>query len=217
MKHDTERCNIPKPHRYSFRESSRSNIVDISGNLDKYSLLKADYECLKEELGQRNATILKLQIEIKEMKENFVKEKDELISKIENVNDSNCQNYTDLHVKLEAVIKENEELSKKLYHKDLENKQNMINKNHEIKKLRKDLVYVKEKYKSDRGKYNTAREKYKTEAVRLQEKHKNVVDNLKNRIQMLEVSKEFFQVYSLITLIIPRHPSPRRVLEKETR
>ena len=140
IKNDLSRCNIPKPHRYSFRESnSNSNIVNISGNIDKYSLLKSDYESLKEELGQRNATILKMQIEMKELKTKFFDEKDALITKIERANNDKSEDFSDLHIKLDGVIKENEDLSKKLYHRDLENKQNMINKNQAIKLMQREI------------------------------------------------------------------------------
>mmetsp|Transcript_3666 Transcript_3666/g.4276 ORF Transcript_3666/g.4276 Transcript_3666/m.4276 type:complete len:83 (+) Transcript_3666:401-649(+) len=81
-------------------------------NFDKYTLLKQDYEGLKEELGQRNATILQMQLDIKEMKSKFMNEKDSLIGKIEKSKDDSVSGFDDIIFKLDGVIKENEELSK---------------------------------------------------------------------------------------------------------
>ena len=159
----------------------------MSINFDKYTLLKADYENLQEELGKRNATVLQLQMDIKEMKTNFMNEKDELIAKIEKANDSKVEDFGDIHLKLDGVIKENEELSKRLYHRDLENKQNMINKNRDIKLLQKEICELKDQIKSDKENSIKYRNKYKTELIKQQDKFSKVVSNLKNRIKFLEV------------------------------
>ncbi|CAI2367706.1 unnamed protein product [Moneuplotes crassus] len=189
-RNEVSRCNIPKPQNYTMKDDKSSrNFVDFSEKSEDPLFFKSECEMLKEQLGQRNATILKMQIEMKEMKESFVQEKDELISKIESSNSSNSQSYEDLYTKLNAVIKENESLSKKLYLKDLQYKQAMIQKNNEIKVLNKQIFTLQDQFKYERSSFISTKEKYKSSTLELQEKHKSVIDILSKKIKKLEHDK----------------------------
>lgn len=75
LKGDFSACNIPRPQRYSFRDSESKGRAAETSRVDTYTALKSEYEGLKEELGKRNATILSLQDEIKSMKEKYAAEK----------------------------------------------------------------------------------------------------------------------------------------------
>lgn len=99
IRNEASGCNIPRPLRYSFRNSdSKSNIIDsvrkeTSSHLNTYSDQNmmtsmqadftplSDYEELKAELQQRNVTILNLQSEIKDLKLKHQTEMERLLSK----------------------------------------------------------------------------------------------------------------------------------------
>lgn len=144
---------------------------------------------MKDELAHRNTTILNLQREIKDLKSKFETEKNALVSKLQNVNMTN-EDYEVYQEKLDSVIKENEELSKKLYQRELENKQNMINKNQSIKTLQKQILELTEKLETDKENKAYHSSKYKSDLAKYQEKFAKAEANLKNRIKLLEMEVE---------------------------
>lgn len=193
MAGDLSTMNISKAHRYSFRSigsmDSHSQILDSTGQIDKYSLLKNDYEGLRDELAKRNSNILHLQVEMKELKSRHAQEKEALIEKLRNFKMTN-EDYEQYQMKIELVIKENEDLSKKLYQRELENKQNMINRNHDIKELKKQIIELTGKIDAVNENKVYHSNKYKTEIILAQEKYQKSEANLKNRIKLLELEVE---------------------------
>lgn len=101
MRNESSGCNIPRPLRYSFRNSeSKSNIIDsvrhdtspclYTNTKSDQNILtsvpteytpQTDLDELKEELQKRNITILNLQSEIKELKSKHQAEIEKLLSK----------------------------------------------------------------------------------------------------------------------------------------
>lgn len=112
IKTDFSSCGIPKPTRHSFRMSdTRSQVISSSKDVDKYTVLKNDFESMKDELAKRNTTILNLQKEIKEIKSKFMAEKTSLLAKIQD-NTQSDQMYAEFQQKLDKIIAENEQFAK---------------------------------------------------------------------------------------------------------
>lgn len=110
IKGDLSACGIPRPHRYSFRSTdTKSQIINSSCTVDKYSLLKNDYESLKDEIANRNTTILQLQKEIKDLKEKFATEKSELLEKFKSYK-LTTEDYESYEKKISNILAENEQL-----------------------------------------------------------------------------------------------------------
>jgi hypothetical protein len=182
-------CNIPRPQRFSFRSTeSKSHIINSSNTTDKYSLLKNDYESLKDELADRNKTILRMQNEMREIKSQYTEERQGLIAKLEIAKSS--RDYEVYQEKLDELLKENEQLSKKVQEREVENKQNSINKNYEIKNLNKEICALKSSLEDRKESKAYHSSKYKSEISKYQEKAANNEANLKNRLKLFELEME---------------------------
>lgn len=210
---DLSACNIPKPHRYSFRSTdTKSQIVD-SANVDKYTVLKEEYEGMKDELAARNTAILNLQREVAEVKARAMAEKQSLLAKLQDSCKDN-QAYTEFQAKIDEVVKENEELAKRLHEKEIESKQMQVLKNQEIKQLNKMIsryrkfmfiVDLKQQLEADKENKSYHSNKYKSELASYKEKFQKSEANLKNRIKLLEMElaqqneKNDLKVNSVVT------------------